>query len=282
MKSQLNKRIIERFSRQIVLKDIGILGQKKILSSRVLIIGAGGLGSPVAEFLSRAGIGKLGIIDDDKVSLSNLHRQSLYNTSDIGKFKVKVAKDKINRINPNTKVTIYKIRLCNNNFKNIINNYDYIVDGSDNFKTKFLLNDFCLKFKKVLVTGAISKFDGHIFTFDFKDKKIPCLRCFFQDSDISDDLLNCESEGILGTVAGIVGTIQANEVLKKILNIGKGLDGYIFILDLLYLNFRKVKLKKKKTVFVNDKKNSCLVFMYINFEHSILRCRRKILIFKKE
>jgi len=249
MKSQLNKRIIERFSRQIVLKDIGILGQKKILSSRVLIIGAGGLGSPVAEFLSRAGIGKLGIIDDDKVSLSNLHRQSLYNTSDIGKFKVKVAKDKINRINPNTKVTIYKIRLCNNNFKNIINNYDYIVDGSDNFKTKFLLNDFCLKFKKVLVTGAISKFDGHIFTFDFKDKKIPCLRCFFQDSDISDDLLNCESEGILGTVAGIVGTIQANEVLKKILNIGKGLDGYIFILDLLYLNFRKVKLKKKKNCF---------------------------------
>ena len=249
MKSQLNKRIIERFSRQIVLKDIGILGQKKILSSRVLIIGAGGLGSPVAEFLSRAGIGSLGIVDDDKVSLSNLHRQSLYNTSDIDKFKVKIAKDKINKINPNTKVTIYKVRLNNNNFKKIINDYDYIVDGSDNFKTKFLLNDFCLKFKKVLVTGAISKFDGHIFTFDFKDKKIPCLRCFFQDSDISDDLLNCESEGILGTVAGIVGTIQANEVLKKILNIGKGLDGYIFILDLLYLNFRKVKLKKKKNCF---------------------------------
>ncbi|MDA7582914.1 HesA/MoeB/ThiF family protein [Candidatus Pelagibacter sp.] len=249
MKSQLNKKIIERFSRQIILKNIGILGQKKILSSRVLIIGAGGLGSPVAEFLSRAGIGSLGIVDDDKVSLSNLHRQSLYNSSDIGKFKVKIAKDKIKKINPNTKVKTYKIRLNNDNFKKIIDNFDYIVDGSDNFTTKFLLNDFCLKFKKVLVTGAISKFDGHIFTFNFKDKKVPCLRCFFQESEISDDLFNCESEGILGTVAGIVGTIQANEILKKILNIGKGLDGYILILDLLHLNFRKVKLKKRKDCF---------------------------------
>ena len=249
MKSQLNKKIVERFSRQIVLKDIGILGQKKILSSKVLIVGAGGLGSPVVEFLSRAGIGSLGIADDDKISLSNLHRQSLYNTSDIGNFKVKIAKDKVKKINPNTKVTVYKIRLNNNNLKKIINDYDYIVDGSDNFTTKFLLNDFCLKFKKVLVTGAISRFDGHIFTFNFKNKKIPCLRCFFQESQISEDLSNCESEGILGTVAGIVGTIQANEVLKKILNIGTGLDGYIFILDLLHLNFRKVKLKKQKNCF---------------------------------
>ena len=246
MKNQLNKKIVERFSRQIILKDIGILGQKKILSSKVLIIGAGGLGSPVAEFLSRAGIGSLGIVDDDKVSLSNIHRQSLYNTSDIGKFKVKIAKNKIKKINPNTKVTIYKIRLINENFRKIINDYDYIVDGSDNFATKFLLNDFCLKFKKTLIVGAISKFDGHIFTFNFKNKKIPCLRCFFQESNISDDLLNCESEGILGTVAGIIGTIQANEVLKKILNIGKSLDSYILILDLLNLNFRKVKIIKKK------------------------------------
>jgi len=249
MKSQLNKKAIERFSRQIVLKDIGILGQKKILSSKVLIIGAGGLGSPVAEFLSRAGVGSIGVVDNDRVSLSNLHRQSLYSMSDIGKLKVKIAKDKIKKINPNTKVTTYKVRLNNNNFKEIINDYDYIVDGSDNFTTKFLLNDYCLKFKKILITGAISKFDGHIFTFDFKNNKIPCLRCFFQESNISDDLINCESEGILGTVAGIVGTIQANEVLKKILSIGVGLDGYIFILDLLNLNFRKVKLKKRKNCF---------------------------------
>ena len=211
MKSQLNKKIIERFSRQIVLKDIGVLGQKKILTSKVLIVGAGGLGSPVAEFLSRAGIGLLGIIDDDKVSLSNLHRQSLYNSSDIGKFKVKIAKNKIKKINPNTKVITYKIRLNDKNFMKIINDYDYIVDGSDNFKTKFLLNDFCIKFKKILVTGAISKFDGHIFTFNFKDKKVPCLRCFFQESKISDDLLNCESEGVLGTVAGTPSDSQFNK-----------------------------------------------------------------------
>jgi len=246
MKNQLNKNLIERFSRQIVLKDIGILGQKKILSAKVLIVGVGGLGSPVAEFLSRAGVGSIGVVDNDKVSVSNLHRQSLYITNNIGKFKVKITKDKIKKINPNIKVKTYKTRLNSSNFKKIINNYDFIVDGSDNFTTKFLLNDLCLKSKKILVTGAISKFDGHIFTFDFKNKKIPCLRCFFQESQISDDLLNCESEGVLGTVAGIVGTIQANEILKKILNIGRGLDGYIFILDLLNLNFRKVKIKKRK------------------------------------
>ena len=249
MKIQLNKSLIERFSRQIILKDIGIMGQKKILSSKVLIVGVGGLGSPAADFLSRAGIGTIGIVDNDKVGLSNLHRQSLYNTSDIGKFKVKITKDKIKKINPNTRVKIYKIRLNNINFKKIINDYDFIIDGSDNFTTKFLLNDFCLKFKKTLVTGAISRFDGHIFSFNFKNKKNPCLRCFFQESNISDDLINCESEGILGTVAGIVGMIQANEVLKKILNIGTGIDGSIFILDLLNLNFRKVKLKKRKNCF---------------------------------
>ncbi|MDC3249600.1 HesA/MoeB/ThiF family protein [Candidatus Pelagibacter sp.] len=249
MIKQLSKKSIERYSRQIILKDIGILGQKKITFSKVLIVGAGGLGSPAAEFLSRSGVGLLGIADNDKVALSNLHRQSLYDTDDLGKFKVQVAKDKIKKINPKTKVKIYKIRLNNKNLKKIINNYDYIIDGSDNFLTKFLLNDFCLKFKKILVTGAISKFDGHIFTFNFKNKKVPCLRCFFQESEISDDLLNCESEGILGTVAGIVGAIQANEVLKKILSIGQGLDGYIFILDLLNLNFRKVRLKKRKNCF---------------------------------
>ena len=246
MKNQLNKILIERFSRQIILKDIGVIGQKKILSSKVLIIGCGGLGSPVADYLSRAGVGTIGIVDDDKVNLSNLHRQSLFCTSDIGKSKVKIAKNKIQKNNPNTQVKIYKIKLNNKNFKKIINDYDYFVDGSDNFKTKFLLNDFCLKYKKVLVTGAISKFDGHVFTFNFKNKKNPCLKCFFQSSKISDDLLNCETEGILGTVAGLVGTLQANEILKEILSIGKNLNGYILILDFLNLKFRKVKIKKRK------------------------------------
>ncbi len=251
MKKRLNTNLIERFSRQIILKNIGILGQKKILTSKVLIVGVGGLGSSAAEFLVRSGIGKLGIVDYDKVSLSNLHRQSLYETSDVKKSKVQVVKKKLNCINPNTKVQTYGLKLNNSNFKKIIKKYDYIVDGSDNFKTKFLLNDFCLKYKKFLVTGAISKFDGHIFTFNFKNKKLPCLRCFYQESEPTDDLLDCETEGILGTVASIVGTIQANEILKKILSIGQSLNGYILILNLLDLNFRKVKVNKHKKCICN-------------------------------
>ena len=246
MKKKLNKDQIEKFSRQIVLKNIGAIGQKKIIESRVLIIGMGGLGCPVAEFLIRAGVGCLGIVDFDKVSLSNIHRQTLYDHNDIKKFKVIVAKRKLKKINPKTKINCYKIKLVQNNYKKIFQKYDYIVDGSDNFKTKFLINNICIKLKKILVVGAISKFDGHIFTFNFNDKKSPCLKCFFQEDKIFDDILNCEYEGILGTVAGIIGTMQANEVLKQILNIGENLDNSIFILDLLNLNFRKVKLNKQR------------------------------------
>ncbi len=246
MKTKLDKNQIERFSRQIILKNIGALGQKKIIQSKVLIIGMGGLGCPVAEFLTRAGVGSLGIVDYDTVELSNIHRQSLYNIEDLKKSKVIAASKKLKKINNKIKVSIYKIRINKNNFGKIIKNYDYIIDGSDNFKTKFLINDFCLKSKKFLVSGAISKFDGHIFTFDFRNKKNPCLRCFFQENEISEDILNCEFEGILGTIAGIIGTIQANEVLKQILNIGKNLNGFILILDFLNLNFRKVKLNKQK------------------------------------
>ena len=251
MSLKLNKNQIERFSRQIVLKNVGVLGKKKIIQSKVLIIGMGGLGCPVAEFLTRAGIGNLGIIDSDNVDLTNIHRQSLFDARDVKKSKVIAAKKKLKKINSKIKIDCYKIRLNKNNFYKIIDQYDYIVDGSDNFKTKFLINDFCKKFKKFLVTGAISKFDGHVFTFNFKNKKTPCIRSFFQQKEISDDILNCEYEGILGTVAGIIGTILANEILKKILSIGKSLNGYILILDLLNLNFRKVKLNK----FKNDSEN---------------------------
>ena len=246
MNLTLNKKQIERFSRQIILKDIGTIGQKKIIKSKVLIIGMGGLGCPVAEFLARAGVGSIGIIDSDNVDLSNIHRQSLYDINDLKKSKVVAAKTKLKKINSGIKVKSYKIRLNKINYSKIIKEYDYIVDGSDNFKTKFLINDFCKVSKKFLVSGAISKFDGHVFTFDFKNKNTPCIRSFFQEDKISDDILNCEYEGILGTVAGIIGTIQANEILKKILNIGKNLNGYILILDLLNLSFRKVKLNKIK------------------------------------
>ena len=246
MKNKLDKKEIERFSRQIILKNIGSLGQKKIKQAKVLIVGVGGLGCPVAEFLTRAGVGNIGIIDNDLVSLSNIHRQCLYDIKDLKKSKVICVKNKLNKINPKSIIKIYNSKLDKSNATKIMKQYDFIVDGSDNFKTKFLINDFSLQLKKFLVTGAISKFDGHIFTYNFKNKKTPCLRCFFQEDKISDDILNCEYEGILGTVAGTLGTLQANEVLKQILKIGKNLDNKILILDLLNLRFRKAKITKQK------------------------------------
>ena len=147
---------------------------------------------------------------------------------------------------PNTIVKTFNSKLNEKNALKIIKDYEYVVDGSDNFKTKFLVNDTALKLKKHLVVGAISKFDGHLFTYDFKAEKTPCLRCFFQEDKISDDILNCEYEGVLGTVAGILGTLQANEVLKQILSIGQNLNGKILILDLLNLSFRKAKILKQK------------------------------------
>ena len=245
MKIDLNKSQIERFSRQLVLKNIGANGQKKILSTKILVVGVGGLGCPAAESLVRAGIGTIGLIDNDIINLSNIHRQSLFNSKDIKKSKVSVAAKKLKEINPNTKIKTYKSRLTKKNIENIIKNYEIIIDGSDNFKTKFLINDYCIKLKKRLITGAISKFDGHVFTFDFRDKKTASLKSFYQEKKISDNIFNCEFDGVLGTTASIVGTTQANEALKMIMNIGQSLKNQILIIDLLNLNFRKVKFKKK-------------------------------------
>ena len=246
MKNGLNKSQIERFSRQLVLKDIGAKGQRKILSAKILVVGIGGLGCPAAESLVRAGIGTIGLIDNDIVNLSNIHRQSLFNSKDVKKLKVIVAEKKLKEINPLTKIKIYKLRLNKNNIEKIIKDYELIIDGSDNFNTKFLINDCCLKLKKKLVTGAISKFDGHVFTFDFKDKETASLKNFYQEKKVSDDILSCEFDGVLGTTASIVGTTQANEALKMIMEIGQNLKNQILILDLLNLNFRKVKFKKIK------------------------------------
>ncbi len=245
MKNILNNKLVERYSRQIVLKDIGTAGQKLIMKSKVLIVGTGGLGCPIADYLSRAGVGTIGIVDFDKVNLSNIHRQPMYNSKDIGKFKVEVIKNKIKSINSSIKVKSFKEKLTEKNIEKIIKNFEIIVDGTDNFKTKFLLNKYSIKFKKYLVVGAISKFDGHIFSFNFKDEKSPCLKCFYQ-SEPSDEILNCEAEGILGPVAGTVGNIQANEVLKKILKMGKDLNKKILIINLFSLDFRKVFFNKKK------------------------------------
>ena len=245
MKINLNKRVIERYSRQIILKNVGVVGQKNIFNSKVLIIGAGGLGCPIIDYLSRSGVGTIGVADYDKVTLSNIHRQSLYNSKDIGKYKVEVLKKKIKLINPYTKIKTYKKKINRNNIDSIIKNFDIIVDGSDNFKTKFLINKYSIKYKKILILGAISKFDGHVFTFNFKHRKTACLKCFYQ-SEPSDDVLNCETEGIIGPVAGIIANIQANEVLKKILNIGVDLQNSILIVNLLSLKFKKVSFTKKR------------------------------------
>ena len=240
-----NKNYLERYSRQIVLKNIGMAGQKKINVSKVFIVGAGGLGCPIADLLCRAGVGEIGIIDHDKVTLSNLNRQMLFTSSDINKYKVEVLKKKLLKINPLVKVNTFKKKIDYKNIDDLISRYQIIVDASDNFKTKFLLNEKSIKFKKKLIVGAISRFDGHIFVFNFKNSNNACLKCFYQEKP-SDEILNCDQEGILGTTAGIVGSLQANEILKMILEIKNVLDNSLLIINTLNLKVRIVKFKKIK------------------------------------
>ena len=234
---------LSRFSKQIILKNIGIIGQKKIFSSRVLVVGAGGLGCPLILYLANSGVRNIGVADDDKINLSNLNRQILFTTKDIGKFKADIAGKTIKNINKKIKVSIYKKKITKKNIKNILNKFDIICDGTDNFDSRYLINDHCLQYKKRLVSAAISKFDGQIFNFNFK-KKIPCFRCFMPEAPVIDN--NCESEGVMSTLAGIAGTLQANEVIKSILNHKNDLFGKILIFNSLTLNFRKVKFTRNK------------------------------------
>tara|TARA_Y100000590_G_scaffold334231_1_gene380314 strand:- start:944 stop:1708 length:765 start_codon:yes stop_codon:yes gene_type:complete len=252
---KFTKKQIERYSRQIILKKIGIVGQKKLLNSRVLIVGAGGLGSPIAIYLAALGIGEIGIIDKETVEISNLGRQIIFETNDLKKNKSSTAINKLKKINPSIQFKSFNEKLTKKNINQIAKNFDLIVDGSDNFRTRFLINDYCFHNKKILVSGAISKFDGQVYTFNFSKKKSPCLRCFIPKIPLTDlDIDNCEYEGVLGTLAGIVGSIQANEVVKEILNIGNSLCGYILIIDALKLTFRKVKLNKRSDCYCNEKK----------------------------
>tara|TARA_A100001015_G_scaffold268490_1_gene319392 strand:+ start:487 stop:1206 length:720 start_codon:yes stop_codon:yes gene_type:complete len=232
---------IERYSRQIILKDIGISGQKKLKKSKVLIVGLGGLGCPTAEYLSRAGVGTIGLIDHDKVSLSNIHRQSIFTFGDIKKHKVDVVKQRIKKVNSHISVKSFKKKIDKFNISKIIKSFDIIIDGTDNFQSKFLINKFSKILKKIFITGAIGKFDGHIFGFDFSKKRKPCLESFYQGIP---NIATCEEDGVIGTVAGVVGNIQANEAIKYILNIGKRLDGKVFIINLLNLEFRISNLTK--------------------------------------
>ena len=252
---KFNKKQIERYSRQIILKKIGVLGQKKLMKSSVLIVGAGGLGSPISIYLAALGLGKIGIIDNDNVEISNLSRQIVFDTNDINKNKSLAAVNKLKKINPDIKLQSFDRRLTKHTIHEIGKHFDLIVDGSDNFKTRFLVNDYCFKKKKILVSGAISKFDGQVYTFNFHKKESPCLRCFIPKLPNDElEIDNCENEGVLGTLAGIIGTIQANEVIKEIIGIGETLCGYILIIDALKLTFRKVKLYKRSNCYCNEKK----------------------------
>ena len=241
----LKTKELERYSRQIIIKDIGISGQKKIKNSKVLIVGLGGLGCPVAEYLSRTGVGTIGLIDHDKIDLSNIHRQSMFTTKDINKYKVKVVSDRVKMINPNIRIKSFKKKLNRSNIEILINDFDIIIDGTDNFTSKFLVNEFSRKFKKIFVCGAISKFDGHVFSFNFSKDNSLCLKSFYQTIP-NDEVLSCEADGVVGTIASVVGSIQANEVIKNIIGIGKSLNGKVLIINLLNLDFRISNLKRIK------------------------------------
>ena len=249
MTQNLIKKDLNRYSKQIILKKFGIMGQKKIMSSKVLIIGMGGLGCPLALYLSGLGIGKIGIVDNDKIELSNLNRQIIYNYNDIGKYKVDVAKKRIKNIDKNIFIKSYKLRLSKNNILNIIKDFDIICDGTDNFETRLLINDFCLKKKKILISAAVSGFDGHIFKFNFK-KKTPCFRCYMPELPPNDN--NCETDGVTPTLTGIIGTLQANEVLNSILFNNPDNEKKMIILNSKNMNFRRVRLTKNKKC-----KNKC-------------------------
>jgi len=236
----LNLKEFKRFEKQIILKKIGIAGQKKIKKTKVLIIGMGGLGCPLLTYLASSGINNIGIVDHDKIELGNLNRQILFDTSDLGKYKVNQAKVKIKKIYNQIKIKTLKIEITKENIKTILKGYDIICDGTDNFDTRLLINDYCKKNKKILISAAISKFDGHLFKFNFK-KKTPCFRCFMPQQPIQE--MNCDVEGIFPPVAGILGSLQANEVLKTILDLEDDLNGNILIFDSLKMSIRKSKIQ---------------------------------------
>jgi len=236
----LNLKEFKRFEKQIILKKIGISGQKKIKRAKVLIIGIGGLGCPLLSYLASSGISNIGLVDHDKIELGNLNRQILFDTSDLGKYKVSQAKIKIKKIYNQIKIKTFKIKISKKNIKSILKKYDIICDGTDNFDTRLLINDYCKKNKKILISAAISKFDGHLFKFNFK-KKIPCFRCFMPQQPIQE--MNCDIEGIFPPVAGILGSLQANEVLKTILDLKDDLNGNILIFDSLKMSIRKSKIQ---------------------------------------
>jgi len=236
---------IERYSRHIILPEVGGEGQAKLLSSRVFMIGAGGLGSPVAYYLAAAGVGTIGIADADIVDLSNLQRQIIHNQDRVGMPKVESARETIQALNPDVKVITYNHRVDEDNLREIIREYDLVIDGCDNFPTRFLVNDACFLEKKTLVSGAMFRFEGQVATFKpHADKEGPCYRCLYPEPPPAGLVPSCSEAGILGALAGAVGTIQAVEAIKELLGIGESLSGRLMTFDAMRMEWRKLKLRK--------------------------------------
>ncbi len=233
---------IERYSRHIMLPEVGGVGQIKMLEAKVLLIGAGGLGSPAAYYLAAAGIGNLGIVDFDVVDLSNLQRQIIHSTKRIGMLKTESAKQTIAELNPDVKVTLFNEKLTSENILRIFEGYDYILDGTDNFATRYLINDACVMTGKTNIHGSIFRFEGQATV--FKPGDGPCYRCLYPEPPPPGLMPNCQEGGVLGVLAGVIGNLQVVETLKMILGIGKPLIGTLLIYDALSTEFRKLKLKR--------------------------------------
>lgn len=232
---------IERYSRHILLHNVGVEGQEALLNAKVLIIGAGGLGAPAAMYLAAAGVGTIGIVDDDKVELSNLQRQIIHKTQSIGLDKVESARQTIHEINPEVCIKSYPVRIVPENIMEIIQEYDFVIDGVDNFPTKFLINDACVIAGKPFCHGGILQFEGQLMT--YVPDKGPCYRCIFEEIPPKDSVPTCSQAGVLGAMAGIIGSLQALEALKYLLNIGDLLVGRILIFDGLKMCYRTAKIQ---------------------------------------
>jgi molybdopterin/thiamine biosynthesis adenylyltransferase len=237
---------IRRYARHIVLPEIGGVGQARLISAKVLVIGAGGLGAPALQYLAAAGIGTLGVIDDDTVDLSNLQRQIIHRTADIGLAKTDSAQRALGDINPEVTVRAHKERLTAANAERIVAGYDVVADGSDNFATRYLLNDTCYRLKKILVSAAILRFDGQISTYKaWQGEGHPCLRCIFPAAPSEDSVPSCAQAGVLGALAGTLGALQATEVVKEILGIGRSLSGRLLTYDALDASFDEMVISKR-------------------------------------
>ena len=240
---ELKEEQIQRYARHIVLEEVGGLGQIALLDARVLVVGAGGLGSPVLMYLAAAGVGTIGVADDDEVSLSNLQRQIAHGTPDIGRDKVSSSQDCVTALNPGVNFKAHKTRLTADNVMDLIKNYDIVADGTDNFYTRFLINDACFLAKKTLVSAAVLRFDGQLSTYKaYLGTPHPCYRCIFPEPPPPNTIPSCAQGGVLGAMAGVMGTMQANEVLKEILGIGQSMSGRLLIHDGLVGSFRTVKV----------------------------------------